>query len=179
MAALGGILGGLLEKELNLFYYIGKMKAWKKREVLLFLRDNFEERHVERIFAEIMKIQAVADSSDGKIKRPLNRIFAVRICSRLGIENSVVDGRTRSIVVDSEDSLFGHIYPVLGLEPFHCKYYAAWLKKKAEVRQFIEGLDLDIVKGTGRLCSQLGDTRRFSDNEYLKTWPYISFIEDV
>lgn len=34
MAALGGILGGLLEKELNLFFYIGKMKAWKKREVL-------------------------------------------------------------------------------------------------------------------------------------------------
>ena len=140
---LGRNIGRPIGKGIEPVLLYRKNEGLEEEGSFVLPESNFEERHVERIFAEVMKIHAVADSSDGKIKRPLNRILAVRICSRLGIENSVGDGKTGSIVADSEHSLFGHIYPVLELEPFHCKYYAAWLRRKAGVRRFIEGLDLD------------------------------------
>jgi hypothetical protein len=122
------------------------MKPWKKSEFAKTVSQHHGGESHDKILVALLEICSAADCI-GITTLPLIRFLIVRICSRLGIETSVEDAKLRKVMLDSEDTLFGRIYPFLGWEPMNCKYYGEWLISKLKEKKHLDSLNLEVKVG--------------------------------
>jgi hypothetical protein len=118
------------------------MKRWKKSETIALLREYHSGEEFDRIMEALLEINNVIDRTGGVARRPLNKLMIVRVCSKLGIKTEVGDAKLERAVLNSEDLLFGKVYPELGWEPENCKFYGEWLKRKVREKHELEAMDL-------------------------------------
>ena len=62
----------------------------------------------------LLEINAVIDDIGVVARRPLNKFLIVRVCSKLGVKTMTPDAKLKRAVLNSEDLLFGKVYPKLG-----------------------------------------------------------------
>ena len=105
----------------------------------------------------LLEINNVIDRTGGVARRPLNKLMIVRVCSKLGIKNEVGDVKLERAVLNTEDLLFGKVYPELGWEPANCTFYGEWLKRKVRQKHELEAMDLKsrLERYDGSQCEQL------------------------
>ncbi|CAB4026198.1 Hypothetical predicted protein [Paramuricea clavata] len=110
---------------------------------IVVLGENHSGEEFDRIMEALIEINSVIDKIGGVARRPLNKLMIVRVCSKLGIETGVGDAKLENAVLNSEDLLFGKVYPELGWEPSNCKFYGEWLRRKLKEKQVLESMDLE------------------------------------
>ena len=120
-----------------------EMKRWKKSGTIRLLGDYHDGDDFDEIMEALLEINNVIDGIDEVWRRPLNKFLIVRVCSKLGIKTMVPDAKLEKAVLNSEDLLYGKVYPKLGWEPANCKFYGEWLKRKIREKQELETMDLE------------------------------------
>ncbi|CAB3980720.1 Gastrula zinc finger, partial [Paramuricea clavata] len=92
------------------------MDGLKKFEFKKLLEKHHSGEDYHKLLDCLMKVRKVVDEMDG-VRMPQLKSVVLRTCSRLGIDTAITDSKSKDIILQNEDTLFGKIYPVLGWEP--------------------------------------------------------------